>query len=74
AVYNAQNKSGKAQPEAFDSAYLLTQYASEYDMPDIPAFVKKVIFPITMFIGKLTGKYKHFREAPEPLPPLSKAK
>ncbi len=67
AVYAAQNKSGKGQPEAFDGAYLLTKYASEYDMPEIPSFVKKVIFPITVFIGHLLGKYKHFKDAPAPL-------
>lgn len=67
AVYAAQNKSGKGEPEPFDGAYLLTKYATEYDMPEIPAFVKKVIFPITVFIGGLFGKYKHFRNAPVPL-------
>lgn len=67
AVYYAQNKSGKGQPESFDGAYLLTKYSSEYDMPEIPSFVKKVIFPITVFIGQLLGKYKHFKDAPIPL-------
>ncbi|MBK7475099.1 MAG: cupin domain-containing protein [Haliscomenobacter sp.] len=66
-LYAAQNKSGKGQPEAFDSAYLLLRYKSEYDLPEIPAFVKSVILPITYAIGRLTGKYKHFEGAPEPL-------
>jgi quercetin dioxygenase-like cupin family protein len=66
-VYAAQNKSGSERPETFDSAYLLTRYASEYDMPEIPAFVKKVIMPITYFIGRLLGKYGHFKNAPEPI-------
>jgi quercetin dioxygenase-like cupin family protein len=70
AVYNAQNKSGKAQPEQFDGAYLIKRYASEYDLTDIPAFVKKVIIPITYMLGKLLGKYKHFKDAPEPLKPV----
>lgn len=67
AIYNAQNKSGKAQPEQFDAAYLFTRYSSEYDLPEIPAFVKKVIIPITYQIGKLLGKYKHFENAPAPV-------
>lgn len=66
-VYAAQNKSGTEQPDKFDGAYLLTRYASEYDMAEIPGFVKKVIFPITYFTGKLLGKYKHFKNAPEPV-------
>ncbi|GAB4039103.1 cupin domain-containing protein [Spirosoma gilvum] len=68
AIYAAQNKSGRAQPEAFDAAYLLTRYASEYDMADIPVFVKKVIIPLTYLTGRLLGKYKHFVDAPIPLP------
>jgi hypothetical protein len=67
AVYAAQNKSGKAEPDPFDAAFLLTTYASEYDMPEIPSFVKKVIFPVTRFIGQLLGKYPHFKDAPAAL-------
>jgi mannose-6-phosphate isomerase-like protein (cupin superfamily) len=66
-IYAAQNKSGQAQPETFDAAYLLTRYASEYDMLEIPRFVKKVILPTTYQVGRLLGKYKHFDGAPEPL-------
>ena len=66
-VFAAQNKSGKAQPEMFDAAYLLKRYSAEYDMTDIPKFVKKVIIPGTYYIGKILGKYKHFKNAPEPV-------
>jgi quercetin dioxygenase-like cupin family protein len=66
-VYAAQNKSGKAQPEQFDGAYLLKRYSTEFDLPEIPAFVKKIVIPITYYIGKLLGKYKHFKNAPEPV-------
>jgi quercetin dioxygenase-like cupin family protein len=67
ALYAAQNKSGKAQPEQFDGAYLIKRYSSEYDIPGIPKFVKKIIVPVTYYIGKLLGKYKHFKNAPAPL-------
>jgi hypothetical protein len=43
----------------------MKRYASEYDLPEIPKFVKKVIIPATYFVGKLLGKYKHFEGAPE---------
>jgi quercetin dioxygenase-like cupin family protein len=66
-IYAAQNKSGTGQPEKFDGAYLLKRYASEYDMAEIPGFVKKVIIPITYYLGKLLGKYKHFSDAPTPV-------
>jgi quercetin dioxygenase-like cupin family protein len=64
-IYAAQKKSGTEQPERFDGAYLMKRYASEYDLPEIPKFVKKVIIPATYFVGKLLGKYKHFEGAPE---------
>jgi quercetin dioxygenase-like cupin family protein len=67
ALYDAQNKSGKAQPETFDGAYLIKRYSSEYDLPGIPKLVKKIVIPITYYMGRLFGKYKHFKNAPEPV-------
>lgn len=67
AIFEAQKKSGKPQPDIFDAAFLLTRYKSEYDMLEIPGFVKKVVFPVVVFLGKLLGKYKHFADAPEPV-------
>lgn len=67
ALFEAQNKSGKAQPEQFDGAYLIKRYATEYDIPGIPKFVKKVIIPATYYVGKFLGRYKHFENAPEPV-------
>jgi quercetin dioxygenase-like cupin family protein len=66
-IYAAQNKSGSERPEKFDGAYLLVRYASEYDLAEIPGFVRKVIIPVTYYIGLLLGKYKHFKNAPAPV-------
>ena len=66
-LYAAQNKPGDGQPEKFDGAYLVTRYKNEYNLPELPAFVKKVIMPITYQLGRLLGKYKKFKDAPEPL-------
>ena len=67
AVYAAQNKSGSAQPEMFDGAFLLSRYKSEYDMVEVPGFVKKAVIPMAYFVGRVLGKYGHFAEAPAPL-------
>ena len=67
AIYAAQNKTGTERPETFDGAYLLTRYASEYDLVEMPFFVKKVMVPLTYFVGKILGKYKHFADAPQPV-------
>jgi hypothetical protein len=67
ALYNAMNESGTERPEQFDAAYLLYRYRKEYDMPELPRFVKSVIIPATYTIGKLSGRYKKFENAPKPL-------
>ncbi|KXK40157.1 MAG: cupin domain-containing protein [Saprospiraceae bacterium] len=66
-LYAAQKKSGSGRPEMFDAAYLMTKYKHEYDMPELPFFVKKVIMPVTYLIGSFLGKYRKFYGAPEPL-------
>lgn len=63
-IFNAQNKSGSAKPEAFDAAFLMMRYRNEFDLVDIPPFVKKAIIPLTYLIGKSLGKYKKFADAP----------
>ena len=66
-IYDSIRESGNGRPAPFESAFLLKRYKTEFDMADIPAFVKKVIFPITLTLGKLQGKHKKFANAPEPI-------
>ena len=66
-IYRSTKENGGKRPGNFDSAWLLTKYKSEFDMLVIPSFVKKVIFPITLFFGKRSGKHKKFGNAPEPV-------
>ncbi|MEZ5013923.1 MAG: cupin domain-containing protein [Chitinophagales bacterium] len=63
-LYAAQRISGKEQPEAFTAAFLLTRYKSEFDMLDVPKFVRRVIIPLTYFIGRISGKYAKYKNAP----------
>lgn len=58
---------GGKKPKPLDAAYLLTKYKSEFDMMEVPPFVKRVIFPIMIFIGKLTGRYRKYAGGPEPV-------
>jgi hypothetical protein len=36
-------------------------------MAELPGFVRKVVIPATNHIGGLLRKYKHFKNAPEPV-------
>ncbi len=67
-IYRSSRENGNGRPGAFDSAYLLSKYHTEFDMLGIPKFVKKVIFPVILFLGKLGGKDNQFKNAPEPQP------
>jgi mannose-6-phosphate isomerase-like protein (cupin superfamily) len=64
-IYKSTKANGGKGPSRFDAAWLLTKYRSEFDMLVIPPFVKKVIFPVILFFGKLAGKHKKFSNAPE---------
>jgi len=65
-IYRSTKANGGKGPSAFDGAFLASKYKSEFDLVDIPTFVKKVIFPITLMLGKLGGKHRRFDGAPEP--------
>ena len=53
--------------DAFDGAFLLTRYRSEFDMTAIPLPVRRSIFPIQAFLGRILGRYSHFSDAPAPI-------
>ena len=55
------------RPSLFDGAFLQMKYRSEFDMPEIPGLVKKVVFPLIVFAGKLLGKHKKFAHGPNPM-------
>ncbi len=64
-IYDSINRNGGGQPDPFDGAFLLGRYRSEFGMPEIPPFVVAVIFPIQRLIGRITGKYKRYSDAPK---------
>lgn len=66
-IYRSTKENGGKRPGTFDAAWLLSKYRSEFDMYGIPSFVKKFIFPITIFFGKVSGKHKKFTDAPGPV-------
>lgn len=66
-IFQSAKENGDTKPSAFDGAFLLEKYKSEYDMLEIPSFVKKMIFPVVLFFGKIAGKHKKFEGGPEPI-------
>lgn len=63
-IYRSANEAKDDKPGPFDAAFLLTKYKSEMDMLVIPKPVKKIVFPNLLGIGKLSGKFKKYADAP----------
>jgi quercetin dioxygenase-like cupin family protein len=55
------------RPGLFDGAFLTHHFRSEFDMVEIPAFVRRVVFPAVVALGHLLGKYRKYADAPEPI-------
>ena len=66
AVYTSTAAHG-GRPGAFDAAFLLTRYRSEFAMTAIPAPVRRFVLPVQAFLGRLLGRYGHFADAPAPV-------
>ncbi len=63
-IYRSAQKGKDGRPATYESAFLMSRYKTEFGMQEIPTFVKKVIFPIILFLGKLRGLDKAFTNAP----------
>lgn len=66
-IHRSIRERGDGRPDFFDAAFLLHRYRSEFAMLSIPAFVQRAIFPVLRLVGHLTGKYRRFAQAPEPV-------
>ena len=67
AIYDSTRRSGGHRPSPFDAAWLLRRYRSEFDMVGIPPFVKRFVFPVQVAVGRLLGRYRRYRDAPDPV-------
>lgn len=66
-LYKAFDNGSNNRPEMKAAAFLMMRYKSEFATQGIPAFVRKIIIPVTYSVCKLTGAYKKFKDAPVPL-------
>lgn len=66
-LFKSTKENGGKRPGLFDSVFLMSRYKTEFDMLEIPFFVKKFIFPVILSFGKLAGWDKKFTDAPEPV-------
>ena len=66
AIYRSMQDSGKGRPGMFDMAFL-TRYRLENEVIAVPGLVRRLVFPVLVVVGKVLGKYKKFKDAPDPI-------
>ena len=66
-IYDSQLRSGSRRPDPFEAAFLMWRYRSEFEMSEIPAFVRRFVLPIQVAVGRLLGKYRRYADAPRPV-------
>jgi quercetin dioxygenase-like cupin family protein len=67
ALYDSQRRSGGKRPNPFEVAFLMRRYRSEFAMVEVPALVRRVVFPVLVTIGRLLGRYDRYADAPRPV-------
>ena len=66
-IFASMKRNGGKRPGAFDVAYLLRRYRTEFEMSEVPRPVQKLLFPVVVAAGRLFGWDKRFAGAPEPV-------
>jgi uncharacterized cupin superfamily protein len=66
-IFASTRRNGGTRPEMFEAAFLTQRYRSEFAMTEIPAPVRRFVFPVLVVIGSLLGRYKKYADAPEPI-------
>ena len=67
ALFDATRRNGRGRPGLYDAAFLMTRYRSEFGNRAVPAPVQTLVFPLVVLLGRILGRYDHFRGAPTPL-------
>jgi quercetin dioxygenase-like cupin family protein len=66
-MFASTARHGKGRPDPFEAAFLVTRYRSELAMVEIPAAVRRVVFPVLVAAGRLLGRYARYADAPPPI-------
>jgi quercetin dioxygenase-like cupin family protein len=62
----ASSARGNGRPSLQEIAFLMTRYRSEFGMSAIPALVQRIVFPIQILLGRLSGRLAKYADAPPP--------
>jgi len=68
-LFESMKQNRGQRPGLFDLAFLLTRYRSEFGLSAIPTIVQRIVFPVVILVGSALGKYRKFKDAPQPVKP-----
>lgn len=66
-IFASAKRRGVAAPDPFDAAFLATRYRDEFTMVEIPAPVRRFVFPLLVAIGTVLGRFRKYADAPVPI-------
>ena len=66
-MFDSRRRNGGERPGTLDAAYLSQRYRSEFAILEVPAPVRRFVFPVIVAVGTLLGRYRRFAGAPEPV-------
>lgn len=66
-LFESTKRNGGTRPDPFEAAFLMTRYRTEYAMLEVPAMVRRFVFPLLVAMGRLLGRYRRYADAPEPV-------
>jgi quercetin dioxygenase-like cupin family protein len=66
-IFASMRRNGGKRPRLLDAAYLSHRYRAEFEMLEIPAPVRRLVFPVVAAVTRLLGLQRRFAGAPEPV-------
>ena len=66
-IFASMRRNGGKRPGMLDAAYLSHRYRAEFETLEIPAPVRRFVFPVVAAASRLLGLQRRFAGAPEPV-------
>jgi hypothetical protein len=73
-IFASMRRNGGKRPRLLDAAYLSHRYRTEFEILEVPAPVRRLLFPVVATASRLLGLQRRFAGAPEPVKRQSRAR
>ena len=66
-LFASTRRRGGRRPDPFEAAFLARRYQGEFTLVEVPAAVRRIVFPVQVAVGTLLGRYRRYADAPAPV-------